>query len=49
MPPACNRRLGEVLALTRSLVHQARGRDARADRMPSSGRFEVVAEVLDVH
>jgi hypothetical protein len=49
MPRACNRRLGEVLALTRSLVHEARGRDAGADLRPSSARVEVVAEVLDVH
>jgi hypothetical protein len=49
MPPACNRRLGGLLALTRTLVHAARGRDAGADLRPSSARVEVVDEVLDVH
>jgi len=35
------------IELAQSLVHEVRGRYAGAYLMPSFGRFEVVAEVLD--
>jgi hypothetical protein len=52
MPHAFSRRLAEGplaagIELAQSLVHEARRRYAGAHLMPSFGRFEVVAEVLD--
>jgi homocysteine S-methyltransferase len=44
---AGDRALRAGIELARSLVHGVRGRYAGAYLMPSFGRFEVVAEVLD--
>jgi methionine synthase / methylenetetrahydrofolate reductase (NADH) len=45
---AGDRALRAGIGLAQSLVHEVRRRYAGAYLMPSFGRFEVVAEVLDV-
>jgi len=47
MREAGDRALAAGIELAQSLVHEARRRYAGAYLMPSFGRFEVVAEVLD--